>query len=103
MQESISEEFDEVNEGFLSIANNDLETLWQGLPQESRNKVERLPPGFQVTYKALALEYALSAYNLGRRRERQKTVKALQQLTTKRALGESHVTLAEFSCYLPQA
>ena len=49
----------------------DLEALWLGMPEPTRNKIEKLPQGIRDSFLELAQYYALSAYKLGGIRQRQ--------------------------------
>jgi hypothetical protein len=68
---------------FHPQAEADLEALWLGLPEESRNKVEGMPAGLRDSFLKLAHSYALSAYKLGARRSRQDCHRALLLVTEK--------------------
>jgi hypothetical protein len=61
-------------------AKEDLEALWLGMPESTRNKIEKLPPGIRDSYMELAQSYALSAYKLGGIRQRQNCHRALMKV-----------------------
>ena len=58
----------------------DLEALWLGMPEPTRNKIEKLPQGIRDSFLELAQYYALSAYKLGGIRQRQDCHKALMRV-----------------------
>ena len=58
----------------------DLEALWLGMPEPTRNKIEKLPPGIRDSFLELAQNYALSAYKLGGIRQRRDCHKALMRV-----------------------
>ena len=58
----------------------DMEALWLGMPESSRNKIEKLPPGIRNSFLELTQYYALSAYKLGGTRQRQDCHRALMRV-----------------------
>jgi hypothetical protein len=58
----------------------DLEALWLGIPEETRNKIEKLPSGIRDSFLELAQSYALSAYKLGGIRQRRDCHRALMKV-----------------------
>jgi hypothetical protein len=61
-------------------AKGDLEALWLGIPDETRSKIEKLPPGIRDSFLELAQSYALSAYILGGIRQRRDCHMALMKV-----------------------
>jgi hypothetical protein len=61
-------------------AKDDLEALWLAIPDETRNKIEKLPPGIRDSFLELAQSYALSAYKLGGIRQRRDCHRALMRV-----------------------
>lgn len=61
----------------------DIEALWFGMPEEARNKIDKLPEGIRDFYLQLARQYALSAYKLGARKERRDCQRAIQKVAEK--------------------
>jgi hypothetical protein len=59
----------------------DLEALWSGIPDETRIKLDKLPPGIRDFYLNFARSYAKSAYKLGAKRERQDCHEVLKDIT----------------------
>lgn len=58
----------------------DLEALWLGMPESTRNKIEKLPPGIRNSLLEVTQSYALSAYKLGGIRQRRKCHEALTKI-----------------------
>jgi hypothetical protein len=58
----------------------DMEALWLGMPEPTRNKIEKLPQGIRDSFLELAQCYALSAYKLGGIRQRQDCHTALMKV-----------------------
>lgn len=59
---------------------NDLNDLWDSMPEEIRDKINKFPSGIRDSYIEFAKSYALSAYKLGARRERRNCQRAILKL-----------------------